>query len=313
MENNKHLELNIDRNFGDLISIFFDFLKQNIKNYTKIFLRYNAPFLILYLIAGYITVSGYMDMFSAIQNQRAPGDFLSSTISNSLISIVSMLLVSIISLLNYGLASSYLIFYDKNKGIESNAKEIWDYTVKNLGKMVLFVLATIVIAIIVLIPMVIVMVIPLLNIILIIPMISLVTSWIGISFYCMLKEDIGPFSAYGKAISLIGGSLWKTIGVSMVVTFIVYLLLMLVMAIPGAIVGVMVFNSVESGDPTSLLNLSSTIIFTLFYFLYLFAAMYVGGLLQFQNGIMYHAFHEKEYNEHAQSKIDQIGELGEEA
>jgi len=54
----KYIELRVDRDFGDIISTYFDFFKQNLKKFTNVFLSYNGIFLIGLLIVSYLLVSG---------------------------------------------------------------------------------------------------------------------------------------------------------------------------------------------------------------------------------------------------------------
>ncbi|HLT50597.1 MAG TPA: hypothetical protein VKZ93_01500, partial [Arenibacter sp.] len=62
-----YLELNVDREFGEIISLYFDFFKANIKKFTNIFLSYNGIFLIGLVLVSYLLVSGTMTL---IGNER---------------------------------------------------------------------------------------------------------------------------------------------------------------------------------------------------------------------------------------------------
>lgn len=54
----KYIELKINRDFGDMITTYFEFLKQNLKKFTNVFLSYNGIFLIGLLLVSYLLVSG---------------------------------------------------------------------------------------------------------------------------------------------------------------------------------------------------------------------------------------------------------------
>lgn len=47
----KYIPLQVDRDFGEIVSIYFDFFKQNIKKFTNIFISYNGIFLIGLLLS----------------------------------------------------------------------------------------------------------------------------------------------------------------------------------------------------------------------------------------------------------------------
>jgi len=70
---NSFIELKIDRDLGGIVTTYFDFLKQNIKKFTNIFLSYNGIFLIGLLIVSYLLVSGFVGLI-ANENNSGFGD-----------------------------------------------------------------------------------------------------------------------------------------------------------------------------------------------------------------------------------------------
>ena len=68
----KYIPLRVNREFGDIITTYFDFFKQNIKKFTNVFLSYNGVFLIGLLIASYLLVSGFIG-FIAYENSYSFG------------------------------------------------------------------------------------------------------------------------------------------------------------------------------------------------------------------------------------------------
>ena len=59
-----YIPLKVNREFGGIISAYFDFFKQNIKSFTNVFLSYNGVFLIGLLITSYLLVSGFIGMIA---------------------------------------------------------------------------------------------------------------------------------------------------------------------------------------------------------------------------------------------------------
>ena len=76
--------------------------------------------------------------------------------------------------------------------------------------------------------------------------------------------------------------------------------------IPGVIIGVYAFHSIESG-----IDLANSpfakIVWTLALSLILILYSFNQSLSQFINGILYFNLHEETYNENTRKRIDQIG------
>ena len=70
----KYIELRINRDFGDIITTYFDFFKQNIKKFTNVFVSYNGIFLIGLLIASYLLVSGFIGLIAYDSQSVGFGD-----------------------------------------------------------------------------------------------------------------------------------------------------------------------------------------------------------------------------------------------
>ena len=72
---NNYIPLRVNRDFGEIISTYFDFFKQNIKNFTNVFISYNGVFLVGLLIASYLLVSGFIGMIAHEYNyENVSGD-----------------------------------------------------------------------------------------------------------------------------------------------------------------------------------------------------------------------------------------------
>ena len=62
--NKPYIELRNRNDFGDTINTYFLFLKYNFKEYTSLYLRYNAVSIILVIVASYLLVIGFMGFAS---------------------------------------------------------------------------------------------------------------------------------------------------------------------------------------------------------------------------------------------------------
>ncbi|MCR9182846.1 MAG: hypothetical protein NXH73_07965, partial [Flavobacteriaceae bacterium] len=71
----KHIELRQAREFGLIISDYFEFLKHNMKDFLNLFLRYNGIFIILFLGVSYLMVTGFMGLVRSEVSGAAANDW----------------------------------------------------------------------------------------------------------------------------------------------------------------------------------------------------------------------------------------------
>ncbi len=308
MEEN-YLELKVNRDFGEIIAVYFDFLKQNIKRFTNIFLGYNGLFLVLLLVISYLLVSGFIGMITVADNIIPGGPEIADDtylIYLGLGGILFFLVFIAVAILNYSLAGAYMIRYEQYKGNTFVKREVWDIIRTRLGSIMLFIVLLIIIYVGVSILGVVLMLIPLLGFLAYYIVLFYVLAWFGVSFFCMLEEDKGITEAFGEGWSLVYKNFWKAVGVNFILGLLNGILVFIIMVIPGVIVGIYTFHVVESGVDVNT-GVIPTIIYTLGTCMFLIIMVYSQCLSQFVNGILYFALHEKAYNTNTRSKIDQIG------
>ena len=312
MQNGKefnYLELKVNRDFGDIITVYFEFLKQNIKKFTNIFLSYNGIFLIALLIVSYLLVSGFIGMITYANNASAVGELGGDEqylIYLAIGGIMYFVVFIAVAILNYSLAGSYMIKYEELKGNHFDKKEVWNLFKNRLGSILLFIVLLIAIYIGVSIFGFILMLIPFLGIFAYYIVLFFILAWFGVSFFCMLEENKGVTEAFGEGWNLVYKNFWKSVGVNFVLGFLNGILVFIVMIIPGVIVGLYTFHVVENNVDVDA-GIFPTIIYTLGTCLILIVGVYGQCLSQFVNGMLYYALHEKAYNTNTRSKIEQIG------
>tara|TARA_R100001594_G_scaffold101856_1_gene136430 strand:- start:718 stop:1656 length:939 start_codon:yes stop_codon:yes gene_type:complete len=306
-----YIPLKVNREFGGIISAYFDFFKQNIKSFTNVFLSYNGVFLIGLLITSYLLVSGFIGMIAHESGQSPFSDNLAAEEEYYVYLGIGGFLFFIIFLgvafLNYSLSTSYMIKYEETKDSNVDKKEVWQYAKSQFGNILLFVLLLIPIYLVYFIVAIILAIIPLLGFFAQYIVQFFLTAWIGVSFFDMLQNKKSVTDALGEGWKLVTGSFWKSIGVNFILGLLLGLLLMIALIIPGIIIGVYTFHVVENDvDYTN--SIVSTIVYTLGLSIFLIIAVYGQCLSQFINGILYYALHEKTYNENTRSRIEQIGQ-----
>ena len=136
--NDNYIELRNRSSFGDIINIYFLFLKYNFKSYANLYLRYNIVPIILNLVCSYLLVTGFMGLASrdfrfGIGNNESTDSYLIAGL------IILILMGFLSTLINYSFSSAYVADYANNGGsIES--KRIWKSITSNIGSIFLFIL-----------------------------------------------------------------------------------------------------------------------------------------------------------------------------
>lgn len=311
---NSFIELKINRDLGAIVTTYFDFLKQNIKKFTNIFLSYNGIFLIGLLIVSYLLVTGFVGLIQA-ESSGGFGDSsenfgLDYAFYLGLGALLFFVIFILVAILNYSLAGGYMIKYEENQGNSFDKKEVWDFFKDRLGTIFGFVLLLIVLYMGFMIVSVIFAIIPIIGMFAQYIVQFFVTAWIGVSFFALLDENKGVTEAYGEGWNLVYKNFWKSVGVNFILGLLNGILILVVLMIPGILVGFYTFHVVEN-DVDVTVSILPTLIYTLFTCVFLIVLVYSQCITQFVNGILYYSLHEKTYNTNVRSKIDEIGKLGE--
>ncbi|MDF4222451.1 hypothetical protein PXC01_12680 [Maribacter sp. M208] len=306
-----YIPLQVNRDFSGLVTVYFDFFKQNIKNFTNVFISYNGVFIIGLLITSYLLVSGFLGMIAqeSSSNSFAAGNefeqdyYLYLGIGGFLFVIIFLG----VAFLNYSLSTSYMIKYIETKDKNVDKKEVWHLAKSQFGNIFLFVLLLIPIYLVFLIVAIILAIIPLLGFIGQYIVQFFLTAWVGVSFFDMLQKKKGVTEALGEGWKLVTTNFWKSVGVNFILGILLGILLMIALIVPGIIIGIYTFHVVENNVDYSH-SIVSTIVYTLGTCMVLIIAVYGQCLSQFVNGILYYALHEKAYNENTRAAIEQIGQ-----
>ncbi|SHI44789.1 hypothetical protein SAMN04487911_10296 [Arenibacter nanhaiticus] len=304
----KFIELRIDRDFGEIISLYFEFFKQNIKKFTNIFLSYNGIFLIGLLLVSYLLVSGVIGIITSSDNSLL-SSFSNNESAYSLYFIIGGLLFFVIfimvAVLNYSLSTAYMIKYEQQQGQDFKKGEVWDTVKNNLGKIISFILILMLLFFGFMILIIFLTFIPILGMFLQYIAQYFLMAWVGVSFFVMLKEGKGVLDALGEGYNLITQNFWKAIGVNFILGLLITILFMIILMIPSVVVGAYTFHVIQ--NEVALSSLVPTILYTLGTCFFLIITVYVQCLSQFVNGLLYFSLHEKTYNINTRNKIDQIG------
>jgi uncharacterized protein involved in cysteine biosynthesis len=303
----EHIELRQRRDLGDTINIYFDFFKQNLKSFLNIFISYNGIIIIGFLGVSYLLVTGFVGMVNGDQlGVTDSAQELESAIYLGFGGLGFVLLFIVTAVLNYSLAASYMIQYEKNETPAVEKKKVRALISRNLGKIIVFILLLIVLYIAVFIAGLIISFVPVVGTIVYYIIMLAFTAWMGVSFMVMLYENRDVTDALSEGFQLIKANFWKSVLVNLVIGLLLGLLMVLLLMIPGVLIGIYTFHSVENG--VDLANSAfAKVIWTLALTILLILYSFNQSLAQFVNGILYFSLHEETYNEKTRERIDQIG------
>ncbi len=299
-----YLELRTRNSFGDIVNNYFQFLKLNFKQYTNLYLRYNAVSIILTLIASYLLVTGFMGMASR--------DFrfgMSDTVNNDAYLIVGGLVLVIIlfitAVLNYSFSSAFVNEYVEKEGAVQSAN-IWSAIKKNLGTIILFILIGIAMYIGYFIVSLALAFIPLLGMLAQYAISFTLNAFFGLSFMAIFNGNKSVGDAITEGWSFTFSNFIRTVFFGLVIGILNLMITFLILSIPGFIIAIYTYFSVQS-EVDFLTSTFATLVFTLGFAIFILSFIFSQALSQVAYGILYFNLHEERYNSFLRERIEQIG------
>lgn len=302
--NKSYIELRNRNDFGETINTYFLFLKHNFKHYTSLYLRYNAVSIILVIIASYLLVTGFMGLASrdfrfGMNNDNDHTVYLIAG------AIILVLILFATALINYSFSSAYMSNYVSSEG-QIVSKNVWQKIKQNLGPIIVFIFLGIGIYFVYIIVSLIFAFIPLVGMFIQYGLSFLLTAFFGLSFMSIFTDDKGVSAALSEGWSFTFFSFGKVILFGLVIGILNLMITMLIVSIPGFIVGIYVYFSVESNIDLAT-SIFANVIFTLGFAMFLLSFIYSQALSQVAYSILYYNIYEQKNNVFLRNKIEQIG------
>jgi hypothetical protein len=305
----KYIEPRLRRDFGGIISAFFDFLKGNIKGLINMFVGYNGIFFILFLVSVYFLITGFVE-YLVIENSRFYNDGAVDSESAGITMAIAffLLLASIIvaTIFNYTLCSSYLSIYATGKKINIDKKEAWRMSKRAFWGIVLVAVCTAMLYIVFFIAQLVLAFIPILGSFASIFLSLGFNAWISLTIFSYVhNQDKSVFDAFGEAWQLLFSGFWKTIGVNFVVGLLLQVCFIALQIVPFIIVGVVFFHAIDDGSAFTESTFSHVLLIV-FLTLFCVTIMFVQMLSQLVNGFLYFNLHENKHNEYLRARIEKL-------
>ncbi len=299
-----YLELRTRNNFGDIVNNYFQFLKLNFKHYTNLYLRYNAISIILTLIGSYLLVTGFMGMASR--------DFrfgVSDTIDNDMYliigGIVLVLILFITAIINYSFSSAYINEYVENNG-NVQSINIWSAIKKNIGTIILFILIGVAMYLGYMVVSVILAFIPLLGMLAQYAISFSLNAFFGLSFMAIFSGNKSVGDAISEGWSFTTSNFIRVVFYGLVIGILNFMLTFLILSIPGFIIGIYTYFSVQS-DVDFMTSTFATLVFTIGFAIFILTFIFAQALSQLAYGVLFFNLHEERYNSYLRERIEDIG------
>ncbi len=310
------MQLYKNRGFSEFFSDTFSFLKEDGKHFFKHFFIVNGIFILILMVLSYFFMSFYFEgIMSGMENPNAldgPDAFFNENlpliiIFGSLFAIAVLVLGALI----FSFTPIYLKLYSERRGPDFHTKEIVSEFRKNLGKIAVFFLVTLLISIpafAIIIILCFVLFITIVGILFIPLLIAFVSLLYQLAFMEYLHTNKGVLQGYGYAWTLISKKFWAAVGSVALFYLMIQVIQGIVTLIPY-MAGMFSIITDSERMESDLQGVSGTLI-TLMVIVYLvsFLISLIGNaVLQLNQGMVYYGLKEHTENIHTQNVIDTIG------
>lgn len=311
------MQLYKSRGFGEYFQDTFTFLKSHGKHFYKHFFIINGIFLLILMVMGYFFSKFYTDIifggFIGNNGGNALEEYINQNAGLFFTMLFLFLTVGLIAgIISYSYVPIYLKLYAKNNDNSFSATDIINTYKANIGKILLFLLCGIIIAI----PLSVF--VGLLMFVLTITIIGILLLPVvigGVSLYYQgalmeyLDNKKGIWECFGYAWKLMSSKFWAAIGCVGLFYLMSYVAQQVISFIPYIFGMVNLFTEIESGvnpDPEDI-GKTFTIIMLAMFFLAFLVSTFLNLIVQLNQGVVFYSLKEENENIKTKSDIDLIG------
>lgn len=309
------MELHKSRGFSEFFQDTFSFLKQNGKHFFAAYFIINGIFLLLLAVIGYFFTKFYTEfLFSGLLQGNNSATILDKYMNENLGLFLVMLFIFIIvaliaGVVSYAFPAIYLKLYNEKEGANFSTKDIINTYKTNIGKLLIFVICSILIAIPLLLVFVITGFVLMITIVGILALPLLLAAFM--LFYSMTlmeylenKKDI--WSSFGYSWKLLTSKFWAAVGSVGLFYLMSYVIQNIITIIPYMFGMASIFTNIENPNQEDIGNTMMIVMLIVFFLSFLFGAI-LGSIVQLNQGIVFYSLKEQNENINTKSIIDQIG------
>lgn len=309
------MELYKSRGFSEYFQDTFLFLKLNGKHFFASYFIVNGIFLLILAIIGYFFTKFYTEFIFGGLLQGNTGttildQYMNENLGLFLIILFIFIIVALIAgVLSYAFPAVYLKLYVEREGANFNTKDIINTYKSNIGKLFIFVICGIIIAI----PLLFVFAIG--GFVLIITIVGILALPLLLAafmlFYNMTlmeylenKKDI--WTSFGYSWKLLTSKFWAAVGSVALFYVMSYVIQNIITLIPYLFGMASIFTTIENTNQEDIGNVMMIVMLLVFFLSFLLGAI-LGNIVQLNQGIVFYSLKEQNENINTKSIIDQIG------
>lgn len=311
------MQLYKSRGFGEYFQDTFAFLKKNGRHFYKHFFIINGIFLLILMVMGYFFSKFYTDfLFGGIIGSNGSNgidEYINQNAGLFFIMLFLFLTVGLIAgIISYAYVPIYLKLYAKNGNTNFTATDIINTYKANIGKIFLFLLCGIIVAIPTVIFVGLLMFILTITIIGIL-LLPLVIGGVSLFYQGTLMEYLnnknGIWESFGYTWTLMSSKFWAAIGSVGIFYLMSYVAQQVISLIPYIFGMVNLFTEIESGvnpNPEEIGKMITIIMLVMFLLTFL-VSTFLNLIVQLNQGIVFYSLKEENENINTKSDIDLIG------
>ncbi|GAA4957531.1 hypothetical protein [Algibacter aquimarinus] len=309
------MELYKSRGFSEFFQDTFLFLKLNGKHFFAAYFIINGIFLLLLAIVGYFFSKFYTEIiFGGILNGNNGGTVIDEYIDQNLGVFVIILFIFIIialiaGVVSYAFPAIYLKLYTEKGSNNFTTKDIINTYKTNIGKLLIFVICSIIIAIPLLFVFAIcgfVLMITIVGILLIPLLLGAFMLFYSMTLMEYLENKKDIWSSFGYSWKLLTSKFWAAVGSVGLFYLMSYVIQNIITIIPYMFGMASIFTNIENPNQEDIGNTMMIVMLFVFFLSFLLGAI-LGNIVQLNQGIVFYSLKEKNENINTKSIIDQIG------
>ena len=279
------MQLLKQRDFSSFFSDTFRFIKENGTHFFVNYFIINGVFLLISMAKSYYTGQG----------EVLPVMF----------EILYVLFAIFFGTLNWTFVTIYMILYNE-RGLDFDYKDVLEYYKQNIGKIVVFML----VSIILIIPIAIVFYIALILVVITIVgpflLYAALIIWFALAFYEYLYTNKGVFDCFGYAWRLFTKKFWATTGSTALLYVIIFIIYGLALTLTGVFSSLFEMNASDPEGSVLAIQRAFSTPLNLVVLTFLSVLMV---LIQISQGIIYFSQKEQLENISTNHGIDEIGKI----
>ncbi|MEH6535546.1 MAG: hypothetical protein V7719_04080 [Psychroserpens sp.] len=310
------MQLYKSRSFGEYFQDTFAFIKLNGKHLFKHFFIINGIFLLILMVMGYFFSKFYTEIvFGGLVNGNLNviDEYMDQNAGLIILLVFVFFIIAVVAgVISYSFIPIYLKLYDENDGKNFNATDIINTYKANIGKIFIYLVCGLLMAI----PAVLIagistfiLAITIIGFLLIPMVIGAVSLFYQGALMEYLNNKRGIWDSFGYSWRLMGSKFWAAIGCVGLFYLMSYVAQQVVSLIPYIFGMINMFTDLEPGvNPDSNdIGKSITILMLGIFLMTFLVSTFLNVIVQLNQGIVFYSLKEDNENINTKSDIDLIG------